>query len=231
MESTVVQSVMNTVYNLSKTGHGDYDHDWDDYIDFSLDKGLIYDSHDYTYGLPTHRSHIKPITELKSDMIDQVRKAIIETLVEKERIFDANMWIGSSTHYNLNLPCKIIRSRKFRGEARLINIVSKKDKFYRECYKAFIVGSDHLKYYVSPNCVKVDKEAILNLINQFSLSELLRLLDENIYGHWNFHPYNRHLFSFIGLLDRYTPCENKQDIRTLRWGWQVENEMTCESVQ
>ena len=208
------------VYNLSTVGHGDHDHDWDDYIDYSTEKGVVYDSHDYTYGVPV----------IPADMVDHIRASVITILMQIGKVFEASMWIGSSTCYNLGLPCKIVRSRKFRGDATLINIASKHDRYNREIYKAFIVGSDGLKYYVSPNCVQVDKDTISALLNRMTLKELVDILDESHFGHWNYAPYNRHLFHFIELIAKYTRGNEKIDLKEYKWGWQVEQEKEQEAA-
>lgn len=217
------------MYNLSVTGHGDYDRSWEDYIDFIPGKGIVFDSHDYTYGMPQGRDYIKKIDELPTELIDDVRKVIIDELIADGRIFDTSMWIGSSTHYNFNIPCNVVRSRKFRGSATLISISSKRDIYNRECYKAFIVGSDRMKYYVSPNCIQVDKEAILSVVNRMNLKELVEVLDECHYGHWNFHPYNRHLFAFPRMIAKYASKEGVINIRSCIWGWKA-NEASKEQL-
>ena len=65
------------VYNLSTVGHGDHDHDWDDYIDYSTEKGVVYDSHDYTYGVPVNRADIRPFKDIPADMVDADTKYFI----------------------------------------------------------------------------------------------------------------------------------------------------------
>ena len=218
------------VYNLSTVGHGDHDHDWDDYIDYSPEKGVVYDSHDYTYGVPVNRADIRPFKDIPADMVDHIRASVITILMQIGKVFEASMWIGSSTCYNLGLPCKIVRSRKFRGDATLINIASKHDRYNREIYKAFIVGSDGLKYYVSPNCVQVDKDTISALLNRMTLKELVDILDESHFGHWNYAPYNRRLFHFIELIAKYTRGNEKIDLKEYKWGWQVEQEKEQEAA-
>lgn len=228
---TAVQTTSaQTVYNISTTGHGDYDRSWEDYIDYSRDKGIVFDSHDYTYGIPEYRKNIKPVCELPSELVEDVRKAIIKELTNIGRIFQPSMWIGSSSHYNFNLPCKVVRSRKFRGDATLIGIAAKKDIYGRECYKALIVGSNKLKYYVSPNCIQIDNEVIISIVNKLSIAELADVLDECHYGHWNFHPYNRHLFSFPRMLEKYAPREGMIDTRSCKWAWMAEETKKEQSV-
>lgn len=219
MGTTTIQPV-SAIFNLYTSGHGDYDHCWDDYIDYSEEKGVVFSSHDYTYGLPS-RDEIRTVGELTTELTEKARQDVTNEIIKIGRIFEAGMWIGSSNHNNYNIPCKIVRSHKFRGEATLINIASKRDLYNREIYKALIVGSDNLKYYVSPNCVKVDKEAIMSTLAKLSLNELLEVLDESKYGHWNFHPYNLHLFSFPRLLERYASTENKINIRSCDWAWKA----------
>ncbi len=220
MEAIQIQTGA-TVYNLCTTVHGDYDHDWDDYIDFSEEKGILYDSHDYTYGMPEYRKGYHSITELPEDLAEKARTAIIDLLTKEERIYDVTYWIGGTQDSLMNLPCKVVRSRKFRGKATLVGIASKRDKYNREVYKAFIVGSDNLKYYVSPGCIKLDKDAVNKVISKMTLKELIEVLDECHFGHWNFYPYNRHMFAFPNYLRKYADKEGKPSIRALRWGWQV----------
>jgi hypothetical protein len=208
----------NVRYNLSTTGHGDHDRSWEDYIDFSEEKGLVFDSHDYTYGLPRYRESIRPMSEMSDGLKKLAKKAVIERLTEKGTVFEAGMWIGSTVHRNYNLPCKVVRSRKFRGNAVLINIVSKRDYYNREVYKALIVGNGG-KYYVSPNCIQVDREKITEILGRMSLEELLDVLDENHYGHWNFAPYNRHLFSFPDYVSKYSDKTGVINIHDCIWGW------------
>ena len=167
---------------------------------------------------------------IPADMVDHIRASVITILMQIGKVFEASMWIGSSTCYNLGLPCKIVRSRKFRGDATLINITSKHDRYNREIYKAFIVGSDGLKYYVSPNCVQVDKDTISALLNRMTLKELVDILDESHFGHWNYAPYNRHLFHFIELIAKYTRGNEKIDLKEYKWGWQVEQEKEQEAA-
>ena len=167
---------------------------------------------------------------IPADMVDHIRASVITILMQIGKVFEASMWIGSSTCYNLGLPCKIVRSRKFRGDATLINIASKHDRYNREIYKAFIVGSDGLKYYVSPNCVQVDKDTISALLNRMTLKELVDILDESHFGHWNYAPYNRHLFHFIELIAKYTRGNEKIDLKEYKWGWQVEQEKEQEAA-
>lgn len=208
------------VFNLSTHGHGNYDRSWEDYIDYAPGKGIIYDSHDYTYGHPD-REHIRPLSDMPADMQQQARGAVIALLQEEERVFNPGMWIGTTSHENYNLPCQVVRSRKFRGQATLINIVSKRDIYNREIYKALIVGEDNLKYYVSPSCIQPDKEQILRILDKMSLKELLEVLDECHNGHWNMGRYNHHMFAFPDYVVRYAEQHDIIDLRSKEWGWKV----------
>ncbi len=166
MATNTPSAQLSTVFNLSTTGHGNYDRSWEDYIDYTPDKGIVFSSHDYTYGWPVERKDIRPLSDMPADMQRQARQAVIDILQVEERIFDPGMWIGTSTHRNYNMPCRVVRSRKFRGQATLINIVSKRDIYNREMYKALIVGEDNLKYYVSPGCIKPDKAQIIRILEK-----------------------------------------------------------------
>lgn len=209
------------VFNLSTTGHGSYDRDWEDYIDFAPGKGIAFDNHDYTYGYPEWRKDIRPLSEMPADMQQQARGAVIAMLQEEERIFNPGMWIGTTSHENYNLPCTVVRSRKFRGQATLINIVSKRDIYNGEIYKALIVGDDGLKYYVSPNCVKPEREPLLRILDKMSLKELLGVLDECHSGHWNMGRYNRYMFDFPDYVVRYAEQQGMIDLSSKEWGWKV----------
>lgn len=221
MQTTPTSSATNDrVFNLFTNSHGSYDHDWDDFLDFSVAKGLQTSSNDYTYGGPIDREHILPLNAMTEEEQMTAKEALLQRILQDERIYTPKMWIGTSKHYNYSLPCEIKRSRKYKGKAMLINIVSKRDRYNREIYKAFIVGADSLKYYVSPGCVEPNREIIGKIIRNLPLSNLTGFLDELIHGHWNFHPYNRHLFRLPDILEvnRMTVTI---DIKNLQWAWKV----------
>lgn len=222
MEAIITTSTtVSREFNLYTHNHGNHDHDWDDYLDFSVAKGLTTSSNDYTYGGPTDRGHILPVTELNEEERALAAQLLTEHIFKDERIYSPKMWIGSSNGYNLSLPCNVCRSRKYKGAATLISIVSKRDIYGREIYKALIVGEDKLKYYVSPGCIAPDREVIKETIRKYSFSELLHFVDELIHGHWNFYPYNRHLFHMTELLNKYR-VSTLIDIRCIQWAWKVE---------
>lgn len=222
METTTLSATSNRVFNLYTCGHGNHDHDWDDFIDFSVAGGLQTSSIDYTYLVSTNRTHILPLSEMTDEEIAAATHLLLTLILADERIYTPGMWIGSSKGLNLSLPCTVKRSRKFNGQATLIDIVSKRDRYNREIYKALIVG-DNLKYYVSPNCIIPDRDPIISIVNKLPFTELLSFANKLIWGHWNYHPYNRHLFDLVVYLHDYRQVA-PLNTKFLQWAWKAQLE-------
>ena len=211
----------STVFNIYTNGHGSHDRSWNDYIDYSDDRGIVFDSLDYD--LPTHsRSQITECKYMDAEQTEKVRKAVIAKLVESGKVFEPRMWIGGSCYTYIGMPCKVVRSPKYRGDATFISLVSKRDHYNREIYKALIVGSDHLKYYVSPSCIKIDPQTVIPVLQKMTLKNLAYILDNDHFGHWNFHPYNHHLFGYLELLSKHYQTD-RIALGSLKWWWQVKD--------
>lgn len=220
-EKLVKEQGLETIFNLYACGHGDCDRDWRDFIDFSVSKGLQTDSIDYTYSAQD-RTHILPSSEMTDEEKASATNALLDRILADERIYTPGMWIGSAEGRNLSLPCAVKRSRKFKGEATLIDIVSKRDGYGREIYKALIVA-DNLKYYVSPNCITPDRDTIINTINKLPFTAILKIANELIWGHWNYQLYNNYLFDLVDYLHDYRQVD-PIDTKPLQWAWKAQLE-------
>lgn len=195
----------NHIYNLYTSEHGNHDRSWENYIDYIPSKGIIFDSFDYTYPHSYNRKAVldkKAMTEIEKE---EARAAAFSMLVADRRIYTPAKWIGSSRDKKFSIPCKVIRSPKYKGNATLISIKSVNDRYERECYKAVVVSGDNYEYEVSPTCVIIEKKLVTDIISQCSNDELLSLLDEIRWGHWNYGGYNDYLFGIVELFSKYAP--------------------------
>mgnify|MGYP003104048999 CR=1 FL=1 len=81
LNSFDMATTTSTVFNIYTNGHGSHDRSWNDYIDYSDDRGIVFDSLDYD--LPTHsRSQITECKYMDAEQTEKARKAVIAKLVE-----------------------------------------------------------------------------------------------------------------------------------------------------
>lgn len=190
-------------YNLYTNEHGDSDRSWDDYLDFIPGEGLKFSKNDYTYGSPADRGHVLPSDKMSSEEMDEARKVLTSRILADKRLSNPKMWIGSSQPRDFAMRCWVKGSKKYNGEARLMSIGSKHDRFGREVYYAYIQTPEGKNYQVSPNTIKPYAKHLSITLEKMSISELAVMADEMQHGHWNMPGYNQHLFRWPEFLTKY----------------------------
>lgn len=208
--TATVSTPAKPVYNLYTNEHGDSDHSWDDYLDFIPGEGLKFSTNDWTYGSPEGRGHILSVSRMSGDEVQEAKIALKQYILADERLASPSKWIGSSQPRDFKLRCRVKGSKKYNGEARLMSIGSKKDRFSRETYYAYILTPEGKNYQVSPNCIHPSEKHLSLVLEKMQGVELARLADEIRHGHWNYPGYNQHLFLWPEYLTKYATVVSEQ---------------------
>ena len=190
-------------YNLYTNEHGDSDRSWDDYLDFIPGEGLKFSKNDYTYGSPADRGHVLPADKMSPEEMEEARKVLTSRILADNRLSNPKVWIGSSQPRDFAMRCWVKGSKKYNGEARLMTIGSKHDRFGREVYYAYIQTPEGKNYQVSPSVIKPYAKHLSITLEKMSICELAVMVDEMQHGHWNIPGYNQHLFRWPEFLTKY----------------------------
>lgn len=209
-QSEMDTSLERRTYNLYTNEHGDSDRSWDDYLDFTPGEGLKFSTNDWTYGSPSGREHILSSSDMNDDEVQEAKEVMKEYILKDGRVMTPNKWIGSSQARDYRMRCIVKGSKKYNGEARLMNIGSKRDRFGREAYYAYILTPEGKNYQISPKCIIPQKKHINIVLDKMKGVELAGLVDELKHGHWNFPGYNQHLFRWPEQLARYAFAVSEQ---------------------
>ena len=104
MKNSNTSFTYSTEFNISTTGNRKENRYWENYIDFSLEKGIQFCSRDYAEGQLTSRNMLTLI-DMPSELKDKVRDAVISMLDESGEIYTPDKWIGSTLDFNLSSLC------------------------------------------------------------------------------------------------------------------------------
>ena len=183
MKNSNTSFTYSTEFNISTTGNRKENRYWENYIDFSLEKGIQFCSRDYAEGQLTSRNMLTLI-DMPSELKDKVRDAVISMLDESGEIYTPDKWIGSTLDFNLSVPCNVT-GEQATTDATLINIVALPDnpeETESVEYMAKIKDSHNHTFFVEPNCVQVSKEKIQKILSHMGLLELIEVLEECHFG-------------------------------------------------
>ena len=204
MKNSNTSFTYSTEFNISTTGNRKENRYWENYIDFSLEKGIQFCSRDYAEGQLTSRNMLTLI-DMPSELKDKVRDAVISMLDESGEIYTPDKWIGSTLDFNLSVPCNVT-GEQATTDATLINIVALPDnpeETESVEYMAKIKNSHNHTFFVEPNCVQVSKEKIQKILSHMGLLELIEVLEECHFGIGT----NKHILAYPRYIAKYTFCD------------------------